>query len=107
MRQLKTKPAPSAASSPPRSVSPYTIRNLDAAIAHLERVTAHDNAFTIFGAVYWRMRIYEAQATPGVMHPQLLRLRALLERIDGAYAPAAAVQSAPGAPALRQMMRRA
>lgn len=106
MRQLKTKRAPNAASAP-RSISSYTIRNLDAAIAHLERVIAVDNSLAIFGASYWRKRIHEAQATPGAMHPQLLRLRALLERLDGAAVPAAAAPSASAAPVSRQMMRRA
>jgi predicted NBD/HSP70 family sugar kinase len=67
--------------------SPYTVRNLDAAIAHLERVIC-DDALAIFGRQYWRSRITQVAATPGLSHPQSRRLRALEERLDRASANA-------------------
>jgi hypothetical protein len=72
-----------------RGNSPYTIRNLDAAIAHLERVMADKNALVIFDAAYWRSRIRQAEVTPGVMHTQRLRLRALHAKLDSTPVPAA------------------
>jgi hypothetical protein len=65
-------------------VSPYSIKTLDAAIAHLERVIGAECAHTIFGKRYWRGRIQQMQATPGIMHTQLRRLLALLDRLDSA-----------------------
>ncbi|MEX3686455.1 hypothetical protein AB3X91_07575 [Paraburkholderia sp. BR14263] len=60
--------------------SPYTIRNLDAAIAHLERVLCADT-LAIFGPGYWRRKIRQVEATSGLMHSQLRRLQALQERL--------------------------
>lgn len=62
------------------SHSPYTVQNLDAAIAHLERVLCAD-ALAIFGPGYWHSRIRQVEATPGLMYAQLRRLQALLERL--------------------------
>ncbi|MGA7778641.1 MAG: hypothetical protein WCA85_13170 [Paraburkholderia sp.] len=66
------------------SVSPYSIKNLDSAIGHLERVINDERALLIFGPIYWRMRIQQAHATPGIMHTQLRRLRKLLDLLDAA-----------------------
>jgi hypothetical protein len=66
-----------------RANSPYTVQNVDAAIAHLERVLC-DSSLAIFGAAYWRARIQQVESTPGLMHMQLLRLRFLIQRLPDA-----------------------
>jgi hypothetical protein len=81
MPAMTTNPAKRKATSA-RGISPYTIRNLDAAISHLERVMANDNALAIFGPTYWRSRIQQVEATPGVMPAQLRRLHTLRKRLD-------------------------
>ncbi|MBN3751459.1 hypothetical protein G3N95_00785 [Paraburkholderia sp. Tr-20389] len=65
-------------------VSPYSINNLDDAITHLERVIGAECAQTIFGKRYWHGRIQQLQATHGIMHTQVRRLRALVERLESA-----------------------
>ncbi|MGF6644275.1 hypothetical protein P3T17_002413 [Paraburkholderia sp. GAS82] len=67
-----------------RSISPYTIRDLDAAITHLERVKVNDSALAIFASTSRRSRIRQVEATPGVMPAQLRRLKTLLTRLDHA-----------------------
>jgi hypothetical protein len=92
---MTTNPGKRKATSA-RSISPYTIRNLDAAITHLERVMANDSALTIFASTYWRSRIRQVEATPGVMPAQLRRLQTLLNRLDHAtHAANALRQAAP------------
>jgi hypothetical protein len=78
-----------------RASSPYTVQNLDAAITHLERVLC-DDSLVIFGATYWRARIREAEATPGLLHVQRQRLHVLLERFPGGP-PDTAANTAPAA----------
>jgi hypothetical protein len=69
--------------------SPYTVQNLDAAIAHLACVLCSDS-LAIFGVVYWRARIRQIEATPGLMHTQLCRLQLLQERLPDAPCDATA-----------------
>ena len=43
--------------------SPYTARNVDAAIRHLERVLSAEGANSLFGQTYWRSRVQQVSAT--------------------------------------------
>ncbi|MEM5314633.1 hypothetical protein [Paraburkholderia sp. JHI869] len=63
-----------------RPHSPYTVHNLDTAIAHLESAIGADKAMAIFGASYWHSRVLELRSTPGIMHIQERRLQCLLDR---------------------------
>lgn len=63
-----------------RSHSPYTVHNLDTAIAHLESAIGADKAMAIFGASYWHARVLELRSTPGILHIQERRLQCLLDR---------------------------
>lgn len=65
------------------SASPYTIKNLDAAIAHLEQVVRFDCTMPVFGQGYWHARVRQACLTPGITHAQLRRLQRLLAILTG------------------------
>ena len=67
-----------------RPLSPYTVHNLDSAIAHLEIAINADKSMAIFGSHYWQGRVLELRCTPGIMHAQERRLQSLL---DGFAAP--------------------
>jgi hypothetical protein len=61
--------------------SPYTPQNVDAAITHLEHVLGSAGADSLFAQSYWRGRVLQAFATPGLMRTQQERLQRLLDRI--------------------------
>jgi hypothetical protein len=63
-----------------RPLSPYTVHNLDTAIAHLEIAMGADKAMAIFGSSYWHERVRELRSTPGILDVQERRLRSLLDR---------------------------
>jgi hypothetical protein len=63
-----------------RPPSPYTVHNLDTAIAHLEVAMGADKAMAIFGSSYWHERVLELRATPGILDIQERRLRCLMAR---------------------------
>lgn len=63
-----------------RPPSPYTIQNLDAAIAHLEFAMNADKTMAIFGQSYWHGRVLELRSTPGIMYTQERRLLCLMDR---------------------------
>ncbi|SEI26303.1 hypothetical protein [Paraburkholderia hospita] len=65
-----------------RNPSPYTFRDIDAAIAHLETVLDTDGASSLFSRTYWRDRVLQASSTTGLAPKQQQRLHRLLERID-------------------------
>jgi len=62
-----------------RPLSPYTIQNLDAAIAHLEIAMNADQSMAIFGRSYWHGRVLELRSTPGILHTQERRLLRLMD----------------------------
>jgi hypothetical protein len=64
------------------SPSPYTFRDIDAAISHLETVLDTEGARSLFSPAYWRERILQASATKGLGPKQRQRLHRLLERIN-------------------------
>lgn len=64
--------------------SPYTAKNVDAAIAHLERVLSSEGARSLFGQTYWRVRVIQVSATPGLVHTQRVRLQRLLDLLADA-----------------------
>ncbi|MGF6303023.1 hypothetical protein OKW43_005722 [Paraburkholderia sp. WC7.3g] len=72
--------------------SPYTFRDIDAAIAHLEQVLGAEGADSLFSRTYWRGRVLQALATPGLLPNQQQRLQRLLESID-AFRPEVPVSS--------------
>jgi hypothetical protein len=63
-----------------RSLSAYTVHNLDTAIAHLEIAMSADKAMAIFGPSYWHGRVLELRSTPGILRVQERRLLCLLDR---------------------------
>ncbi|PVX61030.1 hypothetical protein [Paraburkholderia unamae] len=66
-----------------RPLSPYTIHNLDTAIAHLEVAMNADQSMELFGENYWHSRVLELRSTPGILHAQDRRLQCLLDRFGG------------------------
>jgi hypothetical protein len=61
--------------------SPYTAKNLDGAITHLETAIAVDGNIAVFGQRYWRDRVEQIVLTPGIMPTQARRLQQLLEQL--------------------------
>ncbi|MDR5837640.1 hypothetical protein [Caballeronia sp. LZ034LL] len=59
----------------------YSVGHLDAAIEHLEQVLSLEGANSLFSQTYWRARVVQALATPGLAPCQYARLQRLLERI--------------------------
>ncbi|BAN28152.1 hypothetical protein [Caballeronia insecticola] len=59
----------------------YSIGHLDSAIEHLEQVLSLEGANSLFSKTYWRGRVVQALATPGLAPCQHSRLQRLLERI--------------------------
>jgi hypothetical protein len=56
----------------------HSPRDADAEIAHLEEALAADGAHSIFAQSFWRRRLYELHATPGLGIPQRIKLEKLL-----------------------------
>ncbi|WP_156954462.1 hypothetical protein [Paraburkholderia acidipaludis] len=81
-RAARKKPIPATTKTETarRPPSPYTVHNLDTAIAHLETAMCADQTMEIFGPGYWRGRVLELQSTPGILDTQERRLRSLMER---------------------------
>ena len=67
--------------------SPYTTRNLDSAIAHLEFAVAIDDNIAVFGRRYWRDRVQRIASTPQIMPAQVRRLRYLMDQLKDVRAP--------------------
>ena len=63
-------------------ISPYTFHTIDPAITHLEQVLGAEGADSLFSRTYWRGRVLQALATPGLLSNQQQRLQTLLETID-------------------------
>jgi hypothetical protein len=63
------------------SVSPYTLQNVDAAIAQIEQVLCAEGADSLFVQAYWRGRALQAYATPGLAPAQQERLQRLLDSV--------------------------
>ena len=64
--------------------SAFAPGNVDSEIDHLERVLAGEGADSMFARTYWRARVIEVRATPGLVPPQRERLERLLSRLtDG------------------------
>ncbi|SAL66136.1 hypothetical protein AWB70_06245 [Caballeronia cordobensis] len=64
--------------------SPYTPRNVDAAIWHLERVLSAEGANSLFGQTYWRTRVRQVSATRGLQREQRARLERLMKLLSDA-----------------------
>jgi hypothetical protein len=62
--------------------SPYAAHNVDAAIAHLERVLSAEAANSLFGQTYWRTRVQQVSATRGLLREQRTRLERLMRRLS-------------------------
>lgn len=75
LSKQKQRPAKQALTG---SISPYTIKNLDAAIAHLEQAVRFDCTTLVFGPCYWHARVRQACGTHGITAVQLRRLQRLL-----------------------------
>jgi hypothetical protein len=70
-------------------VSPYTPQNVDSAITHLERVLCAEGVDSLFAQTYWRGRVLQAHATPGLLQRQRERLQRLLDGLVSAPADSA------------------
>jgi hypothetical protein len=70
------------------SISPYTINNVDAAIAHLEQVLCAECADSVFGQSYWRARVLQFSRTSGLLQAQWKRLQHMLELLSDVSTPA-------------------
>jgi hypothetical protein len=68
----------------PQRDSPYTAKNLDSAIAHLEIAIAVDDNTAVFGRRYWLDRVQQVAQTPGIMPTQTRRLQHLLDQLADA-----------------------
>jgi hypothetical protein len=64
--------------------SPYAAHNVDAAIAHLERVLSAEGANSLFGQTYWRTRVRQVGATRGLHRDQRMRVERLMQRLSDA-----------------------
>ena len=67
-----------------QTVSPYTAKNLDSAITHLEIAIAFDGNIAVFGRRYWLDRVQRIASTPEIMPAQARRLRHLLDQLEAA-----------------------
>lgn len=65
-------------------VSPYTAKNIDDAIVHLERVLAIDGAMRVLGQRYWQARVLQVSATPGLTPGQRARVARLAKLLASA-----------------------
>ena len=64
----------------------HALRNAEAEIANLEKALSASGMHSIFAQTYWRHRLYELHATPGLGIPQRIKLEKLLgilERHEG------------------------
>lgn len=82
-RRSATKKANTKTASATRPASPYTIQNLDAAIAHLEVAVAAEHRAPVLGAQYWRRRVLQVASTGGIQGGQLRRLQRVLDALAG------------------------
>ncbi|SDR61075.1 hypothetical protein [Paraburkholderia tuberum] len=78
MPELSKQPQPPARLAVLGGGNPYTIKNLDAATAHLEQAVRFDRTTPVFGQSYWHLRVRQACLTPGIAPAQLRRLQRLL-----------------------------
>jgi len=61
--------------------SPYTIKSIDGAIAHLEVAIIVDDDMAVFGRRYWIDRVQQIALTPGILQSQVHRLNHLLGQL--------------------------
>jgi hypothetical protein len=64
--------------------SPYTAKNLDGAIMHLEFAVAIDDNIAVFGRRYWLDRVQRIASTPKILPGQARRLRYFLDQLKDA-----------------------
>ncbi|MCX4177381.1 MULTISPECIES: hypothetical protein [Paraburkholderia] len=64
--------------------SPYTSKNIDEAIVHLERVLAIDGATRVLGQHYWQTRVTQIGATSGLTPGQRARVARLPKLLESA-----------------------
>lgn len=69
------------AKSSARVESPYTAKNLDSAITHLEYAVAIDGNIAVFGRSYWLDRARQIATTSQILPAQSRRLQSLLDRL--------------------------
>ncbi|CAD6543306.1 hypothetical protein LMG28140_03901 [Paraburkholderia metrosideri] len=62
---------------PAAVVSPYTAKNIDEALTHLERVLSVEGATTVLGRHYWHGRVAQIGATLGLTPRQRARVARL------------------------------
>ncbi|WP_227747221.1 hypothetical protein [Paraburkholderia franconis] len=62
----------------------HALRNADAEISNLEKALAADGTHSLFAQTYWRRRLYEIHALPGLGIPQRIKLEKLLSILEHA-----------------------
>jgi hypothetical protein len=60
----------------------HALRNAEAEIANLEKALSAGSMYSMFAQTYWRRRLYEIHATPGLPLPQRLKLEKLLTILE-------------------------
>jgi hypothetical protein len=65
----------------PRPASPYTGKNVDDAIAHLERVLSVPGVTCVLGRDYWHTRVTELFACPTLAPMQKARISRLAQML--------------------------
>jgi hypothetical protein len=63
--------------TPETAVSPYTAKNIDQALSHLEFVLAVSEVTAVLGMQYWRARVAQIGATSGLTPGQRARMARL------------------------------
>ncbi|MGF6635513.1 hypothetical protein OKW35_000951 [Paraburkholderia sp. MM5477-R1] len=61
----------------------HALRHADAEISNLEKALAADGTHSIFAQTYWRRRLHEIHATPGLGLAQRIKLEKLLSILEG------------------------
>jgi hypothetical protein len=60
----------------------HSLGNADAEIAHIEKALEADGGHSIFAQTYWRRRLHEIHATPGLGTHQRIKLEKLLSILE-------------------------
>ncbi|TCG03488.1 hypothetical protein BZM27_48070 [Paraburkholderia steynii] len=61
----------------------HALRNANLEISNLEKAFAADGLRSMFAQTYWRRRLYEIHAMPGLGVPQRIKLERLPSVLEG------------------------
>lgn len=80
-KRVMTRPD---AKSGAQGENPYSAKNLDDAITHVEIAVAFDDNIAVFGRRYWLERVQRMASTPLIVPAQVRRLQNLLDQLKDA-----------------------